>query len=243
MQELEHGASRLEGLTDTEAANWLKVGRLLLELEQISPADAAGRPWQEALLERLQALGQAMSPGHLYKMRRAAKFLVEHAPEGVDESTLEEAPISAVEVAERMYRLDPDEGLQALTDALPPRPKSYLDLKERYDALRKEKPHLLSARQLAWKNRRAGSPDKSASSQTETTPLQTPTGQRLNPPSELEQEFERLMKRTWAEAWRAAEAQWRPLLTEKEKEITALKTELRLLRESQRQSYRGSDRS
>lgn len=223
------GMRRLQQLTPEQAVNWVQIGSVLRDLEAISRAAPSGRSWQELLRARLEELGAPVSSGHLYKIRRAANFLFEQAPEHLPEEALQEAKISAVEVAERLFRLQPHEGRKALADALGTDPATFVELQARYEHALKSAPHMRSPRQLAWQARRGAESNsvdkkepvelKAEQSAVRAMPEKTPEG----PSDALLSQSKDLLSRAWSEGWHAAEVQLRSAIQEKDAEIAALR--------------------
>lgn len=143
-------------LTADTASQWQVVGEVLHELEKLSGVAPSGDTWQEAVSERLQAIGHPVSQGHLYKVRRSYNFMVGSLRSlGLSKELLSAAKISAVEVAERLSRLDQDEGhdaLRACVDAESPATSS--EIRRRYDDFLERHPDRRNLKQIAWVGRR-----------------------------------------------------------------------------------------
>lgn len=204
---------RLLSLTRNEAENWLVIGRLLTDLEGQSRADPAGLPWQDVIKNRLDELGVPMSTGHIYKIRRAARFLIEHAPDAIRAENPSPPKISAIEVTERLYRLDPDAGKKALSDVVGPNPVTYVELQKRYGDALKTNPEMKSPRQIAWEVRRKvdknsvvdGKEPSVALSNTKKETV-SPSDQDVSgPPATMLRQHEKLLLDAWADGQRAAE--------------------------------------
>lgn len=147
----------IDALSPDEATDWIKVGKTLKALEELSSVTPDGRSWQVVLRERLSELGQELSVGHLNKIRRAYAFLIQ-AMERLDlpADHLENAPISALEVAEKLFHLDNDLGLQAAADILSKtNSATYLEINDRYTKYLSEHPEKMSPRQAAWRTRKS----------------------------------------------------------------------------------------
>lgn len=194
----------------------MTIGRLLYDLEAHSRADAAGHPWQDVIRSKLDEVGAPISPGHIYKIRRAIRFLIEHAP---DAATLENSSppkISAIEVAERLHRLDQKAGEKALNDLLAPSPVTYVELQKRYADALKEHPQMMSPRQLAWESRRKV--EKAHPGDLTVSPplsnIETPTKadaastQISGLSTDLKKEYEDLLSKVWSEGYKAAEQKY-----------------------------------
>lgn len=231
--------THLRALDGDTAASWLTVGRVLSALERQSRAAPSGSPWQDIVRERLEKAGQPVSAGHLYKIRRAHQFLEECAPEAV---TQDPPPrISSVEVAERLYRLDPEAGKQALHDILGPKPITYMDIKRRYEALLEARPEMKSARHIGWDKRK---PDGHSSEARDRTDRSTGEAQSKaeeadacdapKPPAAIRQISEDLAEVTWKAAWNLARAAFEAQAAELQRRVAALEEERDLLKEDNR---------
>lgn len=228
-------------LLDGEAAtNWLTVGRVLSALERQSRAGPSGKLWQDIVQERLEKADHPVSTGHLYKIRRAYQVLEELAPMAVNQ---EPPPrISAIEVAERLHRLDPEAGKQALQDALGPKPVPYVDLKRRYDEALEAKPELKSARHIAWEKRKPdASPSEKGGDRPEAASGSEPTKAELGhlpevpqPPDDIRRASGELAEQTWREAWNMAKHQFETRIDELQQEVLSLREELDLKKEENR---------
>jgi hypothetical protein len=217
-QEIER---RLKTLTRDDAKNWIVVGCLLLDLEAQSRADPAGLPWQDVVKNRLEELGVSISTGHIYKIRRAVGFLIEHAPDASRLENTSPPKISAIEVAERLYRLDPDAGKKALSDAVGPDPVTYVELQRRYGDALKANPEMKSPRQIAWEGRR-NSEKTSIADVKESSHFLPNTTEKINAPSDqhgsgpsatVRKKHEKLLSEAWAEGHRAAEQKYASLIS------------------------------
>ncbi len=225
----------LRDLTQEQAENWVTIGRLLFELEAHSRGDASGRPWQDVLRDKLTELGAPISAGHLYKVRRAYAFLHAHAPGDFVQGEAEAPRISSVEVAERLYRIDVQEGLKALADAVGPTPVPYVDLKKRYDKALENRPEMKSPRQVAWETRRKSSgspkaPDDVAAEAPEQ-PRDNASGQdeTSGPPQALQKKVSTLFHQAWKAGWDAATAQREPELDDLRNKVREYQEEIKIL--------------
>lgn len=207
---------RLQSLTRDDAENWIVIGRLLHDLETHSRADAAGRPWQDVIRSKLAEVGAPISPGHIYKIRRAIRFLIEHAPNAATLENSSPPKISAIEVAERLHRLDQKAGQKALDDVVGPNPVTYVELQKRYADALKEHPEMMSPRQLAWESRRKI--DKvpisdlmlPLSSPGVDTPVKADTvsTQISGPSAALQKEYDDFLSKAWSEGYKTAEQKY-----------------------------------
>lgn len=234
MTDAEAHLARLDGPT---AGNWVAIGQTLTALEQQSRADASGRPWQDVVLGRLEQSGHPVSPGHLYKIRRAFVFLNEFAPEAVNQTP--PPKISAVEIAERLRRLDPDAGRQALQDALGPNPTPYVSLKKRYDEALKAQPEMKSARHVAWEKRKPTDSESVHHDEEKHAKHSSamPAGSDHNvplPPNELRKEANDIVQKTWLSAWSKAQEQYSEVIEELKAKVASLEEELELAHEEER---------
>lgn len=138
------------------ADDWLTLGRVLVDLERVSRASEDGNSWQTEVSKRLKSLGHEMSAGHLYKVRRVYDFLEEGVRKlGLDTNCMAGAKLSSLEVAERLYRLDPVAGEAALAACLRPSdPAGLAEIKAMYDRHVAAHPERMTPRQLGWMARR-----------------------------------------------------------------------------------------
>lgn len=238
MTDAETHLALLDG--EDAAKNWLTVGRVLSALERQSRAGPSGKLWQDIVQERLEKAGHPVSTGHLYKIRRAYQVLEELAPEAVNQ---EPPPrISAIEVAERLHRFDPEAGKQALQDALGPKPVPYVDLKKRYDEVLEAKPELKSARHIAWEKRKPdGPPSEKGGDKPEAASGSAPTKVELGhlsevpqPPDDIRRASGEFAEKTWREAWSMAKHQFEKRIDELQQKILSLEDELDLTKEENR---------
>jgi len=198
------------------AKNWIVIGYVLSKLEKHSRSSTSGRPWQEVVRARLADAGFTVSGGHMYKIRRAYRFLAE---QNVDALHLKTVPkISSIEIAERLFRIDEEAGRSALSDALAEAPTPYVDLKKRYDELLKAKPEMKSPRQLAWEARRSSSraPETSTGaaivkSEQEDEGVEQKIGDRSAPniPEEILEAAQCHAQEIWLAGWEAAESHFK----------------------------------
>jgi hypothetical protein len=225
----------LHDLTQEQAGNWVTVGRLLFELEAHSRSDSSGKPWQDALRETLTKLGTPISTGHLYKVRRAYAFLHEHAQTDVKWAIAQPPKISSVEVAERLYRVDAQEGLKALADALRPDPIPYVDLKKRYDEALKTRPEMKSPRQVAWETRRKASSTPKASEENATGAIEqreealSEPDETSGPSATLQKKASTLLGQAWKAGWDAATEHYEPELDELRETVRDQQEEIAVL--------------
>lgn len=225
--------------------NWVVVGHVLSELEKHSRSSTSGRAWQDVVNERLAAAGSAVSAGHMYKIRRAYKFLEEQEVGALHLNVVPK--ISAIEVSERLFRLDAEAGREALSDALAEVPVAYVDLKKRYESVLESKPEMKSPRQLAWEARRSS--DKT--SEKTTAPVAVGHGQEgvgvsrgaegVAAPSlsdELLKSAQNHAQMVWMAGWRAAEKHFQSEIESLRGQVEEQKGEKSLL-EQELQDYEG----
>ncbi|TCP58750.1 hypothetical protein EV663_11716 [Rhodovulum bhavnagarense] len=201
---------KLNALSREAADSWLEIGRVLLELEALSRTAPAGKSWIDMLRERLDELDAPVSIGHMHKIRRAAAFLHQHAPETLEVGSSTPPRISSVEIAERLYRLDPDAGLRALADATAANPVPYVELKKMYDAALETRPEMKSPRQVAWEARKKAvpAPDQAAPSvSSEDSADEQTSAQESGPPKKFQKKLEGLLSNVWKDGWQAAKQQ------------------------------------
>jgi hypothetical protein len=205
---------RLLSLTRDDAESWIMIGRLLLDLEAQSRADSNGLPWQDVVRNRLDELGVSVSSGHIYKIRRAVGFLIEHAPDAAAPENSAPPKISAIEVAERLYRLDPAAGKKALNDVVGPDPVTYVELQRRYSDALAAHPEMKSPRQIAWEARRKadklprvdGEEPSAILSKNET--VASSDQHQSGPSATMRRKHEKLLLDAWAEGQNAAETEF-----------------------------------
>ena len=220
------GTLRLEGLTRAQAENWVDVAQMLVELETVSLASPSGRAWPDLLLERLEELGSPISISHLYKMRRGLSFLKAHAPAGTDMHKLRTVKVSAVEVAERLFRIDPEQGKKALEDALSGTP--YIDLRARYKEALVSKPEMRSPRQLAWA-RRNSAPDAASDADPERKSRGKRQSRKMKgqgPSAALSGAIDELLMQAWSEGREEGLRRFKAELERRDAEIAKLQADI-----------------
>lgn len=148
--------SVLTKLTADTATQWQVVGEVLCDLERMSGVSLSGDTWQEVVAEKLAALGHPVSQGHLYKVRRSYAFAVHALPYlELPNQVLANAKISAVEVAERLYRLDTDAGYDALKACADEQnPATGSEIKRLYESFLERHPERRNPKQVAWVERK-----------------------------------------------------------------------------------------
>lgn len=134
----------LKALTADRAACWIDVAETLAGLEALSRVSQNGRAWHDVMKDHLATLGLQISSGHIYKIRRAYSFLKKNVPPGTSIDQLRRVKVSAVEVSERLFRLDPAAGLRALHDAVADDPTPYVELQARYESALAAQPEMKS---------------------------------------------------------------------------------------------------
>lgn len=233
-QEIEQ---RLTSLTPDDARNWIVIGRLLIDLEAHSRADSSGRPWQDVVRNRLEELGAPISSGHIYKIRRAIGFLIEHAPDAATPENSSPPKISAIEVADRLYRLDPDAGKAALEDVVGPDQVTYVELQKRYRDALEAHPEMKSPRQIAWETRRNAEKAPVDEGKKPSAPLSEPSKEKMGAPSDqrmagpsttVRKKHEELLSTAWAEGQRAAEKRYASQISAMHNTIDAQAEEIAL---------------
>ncbi|MFT5799634.1 MAG: hypothetical protein ACI84R_003711 [Candidatus Azotimanducaceae bacterium] len=154
---------RLDSLTAATASDWRTVGNVLTSLEQNGRMAPDGDQWIHKVQEKLTDLGHKVSVGHLHKVRRAYGFLSSGMTrDGIPEKYAENAKISSIEIAERLYQLDPAAGSRALAACLDPEaPATAAAIKKQYDAFIEKHPEKKSAMHAAWDQRKKGDTPKS----------------------------------------------------------------------------------
>lgn len=209
-------------LTDEQARNWIDVARVLSSAESTSKVSPEGRPWQEVLQERLKALGQTVSIGHLAKIRRAYEFLQKNAPVSVSDERIQAARVSAVEVADRLHRISPEQGKKALEDLLADEPVTYVELQSRYAAALDANPQKRSLRQLAWAARKEGAAGGADAKLTASPPQNISKHERRGPSDKLRKTLAELTQQAWIEGWDAATRETDAEIAEKDLRIEDL---------------------
>lgn len=226
---------RLHTLTREDAKNWITIGRLLIDLEDQSRAAPSGRPWQDVIRDRLAQVDAPISPGQVYKLRRAIGFLSEHAPDAMDPQNSFPPKISAIEVAERLYRLDPEAGKKALEDVLAPEPATYVDLQKRYAEALKANPEMKSPRQIAWESRRKTDKPLASESIEKTSPSSerpedaagsSAEALTSGPSKSLRKKHDDLLSQSWDEGWDAAKEAYSAVIAALNDTITAQTKEI-----------------
>lgn len=156
MPDLKEKERMLATLSRAQLGSWVAVGRTLYFLEQNGLQDADGTPWFNRLLRRLDSIGQPVSPGHIYKIRRSFVFLFENCGElGYTLDQCERAKISSVELAERLFKVDQKAGLSALGACLrQPKPATAAEIREQYFQTRSQSPDSKNKRNTAWEGRK-----------------------------------------------------------------------------------------
>ncbi len=217
----------LSALTAERARSWVDVAETLTQLEALSRVSPTGRTWQDVLQDHMSKLGVPISAGHIYKIRRAYAFLKKNVPLGTSIEELRGAKVSAIEVAERLHRLDPPAGIAALHDAIGDDPISYVDLQARYEKALSNRPEMKSPRQLAWDTRRNGRAEKTteADAAAEATPNKPSAVKNTpveGPSDQLVQTLNDLLRQAWLEGRAAGRAESERLLQEKDDAIQEL---------------------
>lgn len=146
----------LNSLSERSSDDWQSVGRALVRLERISRASRSGAPWHSVVSDRLEAVGRQMSDGHLHKVHRVYQFLESRVDVlGIPRERMQQAKLSSVEVAERLFRLDTDAGDAALALCLRERqPAGLSEVKAVYEEHLARHPEQMNRRQAGWIARR-----------------------------------------------------------------------------------------
>lgn len=139
---------------------WLAIGDALAELEELSLRAENGRSWQQVLLDDLEARGHQVTAGHLHKLKRVRNFVRRYPGQrALTDAQIYKAQISAIEIAERLHKLDADAGWQMFEECLDG--LSFADAKRRYDKFQDEHQDVLPPRQAAWRKKRELDPQDS----------------------------------------------------------------------------------
>jgi len=146
----------LSELTSENSGDWQRVGDMMRRLNQISEVSADGRPWHDVMLEALAVHGHQMSSGHLHRIRRAFQFLEEGMTEReIPKERAGLAKISSLDLAERLFQLDREAGLDALEACLDiKKPATKVDIQKRYEDYHAAHPEKKTPMQAAWDRRR-----------------------------------------------------------------------------------------
>lgn len=131
---------RLSHLSDEVRPQWAAISDVLTQLEKISGADEAGKPWLRRVIAELQEnAGIAIGPNQLRKMQRVYKFLSDLMERGSitkDWSSFPPESFSTLEVISRIYAVDQKKALEEL-DTLKNKKTKYLDIIKIYQEIRK----------------------------------------------------------------------------------------------------------
>jgi hypothetical protein len=132
---------------------WLAIGDALAQLEDLSVRSENGRSWLEFLLEDLAAQGHQITAGHIHKLKRVRNFVRRYpGKRQLTDTDIYKAQISALEIAERLHRLDADAGWKMFEECL--NGLSFADAKRQYDKFQDEHQDVLPPRQAAWLKKR-----------------------------------------------------------------------------------------
>lgn len=136
---------------------WLAIGDALAELEELSARAENGRSWQQFLLDDLEAQGHQVTAGHLHKLKRVRNFVRRYRGQrNLTDAQIYRAQISALEIAERLHKLDADAGWKMFDECLDG--LSFADAKRRYDKFQDGHQDVLPPRHAAWRKKREAAP-------------------------------------------------------------------------------------
>lgn len=131
---------RLSHLRDEVRPQWAAISDVLTQLEKISGADEAGKPWLRRVIAELQENADiAIGPNQLRKMQRVYKFLSDLMERGSitkDWSSFPPESFSTLEVISRIYAVDQKKALEEL-ETLKNKKTKYLDIIKIYQEIRK----------------------------------------------------------------------------------------------------------
>jgi hypothetical protein len=224
----------LRSLT-TENSSWTAIGRTLDKLEQLSNVTADGKAWQTVVRDHLAERSIHVSLGHLNKIRRTYAFL----KSAIDQLNLkvdhmDDAPISALEVAEKLSHLDRSMGLQAAADILT-KAATYVEINARYTEYLAAHPENMTPRQAAWRTRKNSKSGKSVPIATEPTISSRPT---LKVPSsffisdEISKQMADLLEHVWHHGKAAGLDEAKHLLRDSEVQIEELQKQVAIYKET-----------
>lgn len=140
---------------------WLLLGDALARLDELGPYSTDGRPWTEVVQEAYEKFGYgSVSVGHLQKVRRVRNFVrkgLKALDLPITDADVAATQMSALEVAERLYTLDPRRGAKALVACIRGERK-FVDMRREYDAYVEENADRLPSKRATWlKKRRSNS--------------------------------------------------------------------------------------
>ncbi len=146
----------LASLDPQSVKDWQAVGSVIYGLERKGRIAPDGRPWIALVKDRLENLQHPVSMGHLHKIRRSYEFLSNGLRSlKVPAEQARQARISSVEIADRLYNLDHEEGLGALAACIDPqRPATAAEISRRYQTYVEKHPEKLTVLQASWKQRK-----------------------------------------------------------------------------------------
>lgn len=134
------------------------------KLNRISEVSAQGDPWHDVMLKALAVQGHEISSSHLHRIRRAYDFLEEGMrARSIPKERANNARISSLDQAERLFQLDADAGLDALEACLDRNaPATKADIQRRYEEYLAAHPEKKTPMQAAWDRRKSNKDDKVA---------------------------------------------------------------------------------
>lgn len=226
----------IQSLTAENASDWTAIGETLDALEQLSGVTADGKAWQAVVQDRLQELGQTISGGHLNKIRRAYAFLKASINQlNLPADRMNNAPISALEVAEKLSHLDPELGLQAAADILcTEKPATYIEISARYTQYLADHPEKMTPRQAAWRTRKNSMTAKTTRAEdlvVPHSPKQGPADLPLGPSDEVSKMVSDLLNRAWQDGKTAGIQEAQQNLAERDVQISELLKEVEFYKE------------
>lgn len=226
----------IQSLTAENASDWTAIGKTLDALEQLSGVTADGQAWQTIVRDRLHELGQTISTGHINKIRRAYAFLKASIDQlNLPVDRMNNAPISALEVAEKLSHLDPELGLQAAADILSEKnPASYIEISTRYTQYLADHPEKMNPRQAAWRTRKYSKTGKSAQidDPVALNPLkQDPATPVTGPSDEVSKMMSDLLNRAWQDGKAAGIREAQQNIADRDVQISELLKEVDFYKE------------
>ena len=226
----------LQSLTTENASDWTAVGETIEALEQLSSVKADGRTWQTVVRDRLLELGQNISVGHINKIRRAYAFLKASIDQlNLPADRMNNAPISALEVAEKLSHLDPELGIKAAADILSDvNPATYVEISARYTQYLADHPEQMTPRQAAWRTRKQSKPEQTMSEEEAVfpkTPKPTPEATSRGPSHEISRQMSELLDRAWQDGRATALRETQQTIANRDARIKELLEEVAIYKE------------
>lgn len=140
------------------AAAWLPIGDAISSLDQLDEKSDQGMPWADVLQAYLSEIpGQErLSAGHLNKIKRVRQFVrtTQKLSGGhYTDQEIAQAQFSALEVADRLHTLDPEQGVNALHECTLQQ-KAFAKMRQEYQAYVEAHPDQLPTKRATWLRKR-----------------------------------------------------------------------------------------